>query len=207
MPLAVLIAAVIVLVLLGVIAFNAVSCNVETGKQNACEYWRPVIVQACEDTKISAEWADALLALMYIESGGDTSVESVEGVANDIMQAAEGSYGKIVKKGSKKYDVNAQTPEASIYAGVLEFKQNLKLWRDYLGSIKPADSDKIQLVVQGYNFGADGWHAWCKKRGITSYTVEAAQEYSDTEMPEDAKGTPAHGEKWLAAYQRLHGDS
>ena len=120
------------------------------------------------------------------------------------MQAAEGAYGKIVKKGSKKYGVRAQTPEASIYAGALEFKANLKLWRDYLDGITPNDSDKIQLVVQGYNFGADGWHSWCKKNGITAYSVDVAQEYSDTQMPEDAKGTPAHAEKWLSAYKKIH---
>ena len=62
-----------------------------------------------------------------------------------------------------------------------------------------------QLVIQGYNFGADGWFAWCKQRNVHAYTVELAREYSETKMPADAKGTPTHAQKWLTAYDAIHG--
>ncbi len=188
------------------IATNAVTCQVTNGKYSAVEKWRGTVAQACTDCGLGDEWTDAILAAMYVESGGDEDVRSVEGVKHDIMQAAEGKYGDIVKMGSSRYGVKAQTCEASIYAGVLEFKQNLELWHDCFEQITPQDAGEIQLVIQGYNFGAVGWHRWCKANGITEYTVELAQKYSDEKMPEDAKGTPTHAEKWLTAYERIVDD-
>ncbi len=175
-------------------------------KYASCEKWRSTMVAACKACDLDVDWTNALLAAMYVESGGDTSVKSVTGAKGDIMQAAEGAYGYILTDGSKEYGVRANTPEASIYAGVLEFKQNLETWDSYLGGIGPTDADKIQLVIQGYNFGADGWFQWCEERGITEYTVEAATQYSNEEMPEDAKGTPTHGQKWLTAFKRITAD-
>lgn len=175
-------------------------------KYASCEKWRSTMVAACKACDLDVDWTNALLAAMYVESGGDTGVKSVTGAKGDIMQAAEGAYGYILTDGSKEYGVRANTPEASIYAGVLEFKQNLETWDSYLGGIGPTDADKIQLVVQGYNFGADGWFKWCEERGITEYTVEAATQYSNEEMPEDAKGTPTHGQKWLTAFKRITAD-
>lgn len=188
------------------VATNAVTCQVTSSKYSAVEKWRDTVVKACQDCDLGDEWANAILAAMYVESGGDENVSSVEGVKHDIMQAAEGKYGDIVKMGSSKYGVKAQTCEASIYAGVLEFKQNLELWHDYFGSLTPQDASKIQLVIQGYNFGAVGWHRWCTENGITTYSAELAEKYSDEKMPEDAKGTPTHAEKWLTAYNRIADD-
>lgn len=191
------------LLLAVVVTLNVATCQVSNKKFSSVEQWRSKVVQACTDCKLDTGWADSILAAIYIESGGDAEVSSVLGVEHDIMQAAEGKYGRIVKKGSKKYGVQAETCEASIYAGVLEFKQNLKLWKRYLDGIQPEESSKIQLVVQGYNFGADGWYKWCKANGIKSYTVDEAKRYSEEKMPENAKGTPTHAEKWLSAYQRI----
>ncbi len=200
-------AAVAVIVLVGAALIGALSHDNSASKFTACEHWRSTVEQACQNTKLDTQWTDAILAMMVIESGGDTNVRSVKGVEHDIMQAAEGKYGTIVTEGSSKYNVQAQTPEASIYAGVLEFKQNLKLWRSYLGGIAPDEAGKIELVVQGYNFGADGWYAWCKKNDYTVYTVERAQLYSDTVMPEDAKGTPTHADKWASAYATIRSET
>lgn len=191
------------IIVVGLGIYQSATCSNDDSKLRACEQWRSAVQSSAEEVKLGAEWTDAILAAMYVESGGDPDVESVEGVRGDILQAAEGAYGDIVKNGSEEYGVAAQTPEASICAGCLEFKQNLKLWNTYLNGIQPDDSEKIQLVIQGYNFGAEGWYRWCKKRGITSYSVEAAQEYSETQMPADAKGTPTHAEKWLKAYEKI----
>lgn len=200
------IAIVVVLVLLvGALALLNVYCQNSNNKLKLCEHWRSTVRQACLDTNLDEQWVDSLLALMAVESGGKVDVTSVEGVEGDVMQAAEGAYGDIVKKGSRKYGVTAETPEASIYAGALEFKQNLKLWKKYLKGVGVSETGEIQLIVQGYNFGADGWYNWCKKNKVKTYTVEKAQEYSDTMMPENAKGTPTHGEKWLGFYKIIHG--
>ncbi|MGI6033749.1 MAG: lysozyme family protein [Coriobacteriales bacterium] len=195
-----------VIAIAAVLIFAAASYNNTQSKYDACAKWHDTVQEACIKTGLGKGWTDDVLALMFIESGGDVSVSSVTGVANDIMQAAEGEYGDIIRSGSEKYGVEAETPEASIYAGVLEFKQNLKLWDDYLGGIGPAETGKVQLVIQGYNFGADGWYQWCVENDYTIYTVERAQRYSDTMMPSDAKGTPTHAEKWLTAYEKIKAD-
>lgn len=203
------------LAFIGVLAFLVTFCFALTvtatyqntnAKYEAVEGYEAIIAQACDDCGLGSEWTDAVLAIMYIESGGDADVESVLGVEHDVMQAAEGAYGSIVTDGSSEYGVEAETVEASIYAGVLEFKDSLELWEGYLGTIEPEDTAAVQLVVQGYNFGAAGWFAWCEEAGVTAYTVELAETYSDEEMPEDAKGTPTHAEKWLEAYERIVAD-
>lgn len=176
----------------------------DNAKYAACEQYRPVVEQACKNCGLDGAWTDCLLAAMVVESGGDKDVRSVLDVDGDIMQAAEGAYGWVVKEGWPEHNIKAETTDASIYAGVMEFKQNLKLWEGYLGTITPADTTEIQLVIQGYNFGAEGWFAWCKDKHVRAYTVKLAQEYSDTKMPADAKGTPTHAQKWLTAYEAIH---
>lgn len=197
----------VVIVLVAIIAIAGAAALVsqsDTAKYAACEQYRPTVAQACRECDLSTSWTDCLLAAMFVESGGDKYVKSVLGYSGDIMQAAEGAYGWVVSDGWPEHRVDAQTTDASIYAGVMEFKQNLELWEDYLGPITPDDTTEIQLVIQGYNFGADGWHAWCKARDVRAYTVELAREYSETKMPADAKGTPTHAAKWLAAYDVIH---
>ena len=178
--------------------------NFDNSKYTASEQWRPVVTTACNDCGLDPKWTDCLLAAMVVESGANEDVDSVTGMDGDIMQAAEGAFSWVVKDGWPEHSVAPETPEASIYAGVMEFKQNLELWESYLGEFTPEDTTEIQLVIQGYNFGADGWFNWCKNRGIRAYTVELAQEYSNTQMPEGAKGTPTHAQKWLNAYNVIH---
>lgn len=198
-----------VVLVISVFVVMAMACAAALVSQNdnakyaACEQYRPVVEQACKDCELDVGWTDCLLAAMLVESGGDKNVKSVLNVKNDIMQAAEGAYGNIVKNGWPQHNVKAQTTEASIYAGVMEFKQSLALWESYLGIITPDDTTEIELVIQGYNFGSEGWLAWCKAKGIRAYTVELAQEYSDTKMPANAKGTPTHAQKWLTAYDAI----
>ena len=199
---------VVLVVVLCVIIFAAgaaaVFSQTDTAKYAVCEQYRPVVEQACKDCGLDTDWVDCLLAAMVVESGGDKNVKSVLNVSGDIMQAAEGAYGWIVMNGWPERGIASESTEASIYAGVMEFKQNLQLWESYLGAITPNDATEIQLVIQGYNFGADGWFKWCKDRDIRAYTVELAKEYSDTKMPADAKGTPTHAQKWLTAYDAIH---
>ena len=199
-----------IIVTLGIVAViacvgaAAVIFQNDSSKYAASEKWRDVIESTCTTCGLDPKWTDCLLAAMVVESGANSNVASVEGVNGDIMQAAEGAYGWIVKEGWPEHGVSAETPEASIFAGVMEYKQNLELWESYLGTFTPEDTTEIQLVIQGYNFGAQGWFDWCKNRGVRAYTVDLAQEYSDTQMPEGAKGTPTHAQKWLNAYKIVH---
>lgn len=197
-------ATIAIVVVIALVGAAAVIFQNDSSKYSASEQWRPVVSDACTENGLDAAWTDCLLAVMVIESGADENVESVLGVHGDIMQAAEGAYGWIVTDGWPDHALAPETPEASIYAGALEFKQSLELWESYLGPITPEDTTEIQLVIQGYNFGSDGWFTWCKNRDIHAYTVELAREYSNTQMPQDAKGTPTHAQKWLDSYKIIH---
>lgn len=201
----------LVAIILAVVVVLAAAWRIGTwqvfdAKYDACEKWRTEAAQACTDCGLGGQWTDTVLAVMVVESSGDLEVDSVLGVENDVMQAAEGAWGWIVTDGWPEHGVQAETPQASIYAGVLEFKQNLELWDSYLEGITPEEPAKIQLVVQGYNFGADGWFQWCEDNGVRAYSVDAAREYSDEKMPAEAKGTPTHAAKWLEAYERICSD-
>lgn len=167
---------------------------------DAVEAFRADAIRACEDTGLDAKWVNLMLAICEQESGGDPNVKSVLGVKGDVMQAAEGAFGWIIRDGWAEYGVLAQTPRASIYAGALELKMNLELWEGWLGEIDVADTGKIALVVQGYNYGAQGWFSWCKENGIRAWSLEASRTYSETRMPAGAKGTPEHADYVLRYY-------
>lgn len=173
------------------------------------EQWRGAVTEACTDCGVDAKWTNLILAMMAQESGGNPGVSSVLGAREDVMQAAEGAYGSVIWNGSAQlaaYGVTptspfeAQTARASIYAGVLEFKDNLALWEGWLGPIEVTDIPKLKLLVQGYNYGANGWFSWCRSLNIREWTLEKSQLYSDTRMPAGAKGTPNHAELVMRYY-------
>lgn len=169
---------------------------------DAVEMWRGECKQACIDVLGDEKWTDLMLAMMAQESGGSLDVLCFPGGVKrqDIMQACEGAYGSWILHGGGPYSLVACTPRASIYAGAAELKQNLSLWAPYLGGIDVHEVEKIELVVQGYNFGAQGWFNWNKRHGYKSYTLAHAQNYSDSVMPAGAKGTPSHAEKVMKYY-------
>lgn len=162
--------------------------------------FRPDVIEACEDVGLDVKWANLILAMMQQESGGDENVASVLGARGDVMQAAEGAYGWVIFEGAPSWGVAAHTPRASIYAGALELKENLELWEGWLGPIEATDTDAIKLVVQGYNFGARGWFSWCKQNGVSTFSLDASRTYSQTCMPQGAKGTPDHAERVMRYY-------
>lgn len=82
-------------------------------------------------------------------------------------------------------------------------KQNLDLWSEYLGGIEPWEVDKVKLVVQGYNYGAQGYYNWNVRHGYKEWTLERSKTYSQTVMPAGAKGTPEHAD-YVMALLRLH---
>lgn len=187
------------------------------------EQWRAWVERACDEVFGDTEWATFVLCLMAAESGGDVNVGSVTGAREDVMQASEGAFGNVVKHGATKdvgvYDaagnvvgswpyssVSANTALASIYAGVLEFRMNLRLWEGWVGDISPTDVGRLGLVAQGYNYGAHGWLSWCKRNNVTSYSVEDSIRYQRT-LPAGLKGTANHGEKVISFYATAPADA
>lgn len=190
-------------VLAAVLVLSAASSMMQRAASplsDAVEAYRADVVAACGDVGLDAKWANLILAMMQQESGGNPNVGSVLGARGDVMQAAEGAYGWVIREGWPEHGVSAQTPLASIYAGALELKMNLELWEGWLGEIDVADTGKVKLVVQGYNYGAHGWLSWCKANGIREWSLEASRTYSRTRMPAGAKGTPDHADRVMRYY-------
>ena len=101
-----------------------------------------------------------------------------------------------------KFDIEPNTAKASIYAGVLEFKQNLELWESWLGDITATDIDALMLISQGYNYGAVGWFNYCKNNGYTAWTLEISTAYSNKI---GGLGTPTHAQRVMEDYEVVMG--
>lgn len=125
------------------------------------------------------EWKPLILAMMAQESGGNPNIDSAVGARGDIMQAAEGAWGWVVRNGASPSDdwpyskVEGGTPQASLYAGYLELKSNLSLF----GVKDPSDIQGVKDVVQGYNFGANSWHSWLTSRNA-HYSYDEAYAFA-----------------------------
>lgn len=209
------IAAVIVVV---VIVTNIVSCvagktATNTGFPSAVEQWRPTVETACADCSLDTKWVDTILAMIEAESSGNEDVSSVVGCVHDIMQAGEGCAGvtagekNVVQLGSQALEAWGVTPSqgfdgdtatSSIYAGVLETKQNVELFEGWLGEIDVNKPRKVALIAQGYNYGADGWFSYCKKNKIKKWTLKASSRYQKVQ----AGGTVNHGQKVMDFYAK-----
>lgn len=164
------------------------------------EKWRPMVQKYCTKYKIGG-YTDLALALMQVESSGNEP---------DPMQASEGAYGlyclKTKNNNGGHTHKNSGIPkghgECSINAGVQELRDALKAAKVE----DPTDIDHIKVAIQGYNYGMTRWLQWIKKHG-GKYTLALSQEYSRTQMPASAKGTPDHAEKVIKYYSVATGDS
>lgn len=161
----------------------------------AVEAWRPTVAEACRDLGVGQEWVDLALAMMAQESGGNLLVTCYNGQQiQDIMQACEGAYSSWILVGAPEHGCSPRTARASIYAGVAEMRDNLESWGAYLGDFGPGDLGAVKLVVQGYNYGA-GFLPWCSRHGVTEWTLESSQRFSDMMAAQTGwgyYGTPNH---------------
>ena len=175
------------------------------------EKWRSTVEVACTDVGVDSKWVDVILAMMQAESSGDVHVSSVVGASQDIMQAAEGCAGvnegrkNVVELGedglagwgiTPSIEVEGESATSSIYAGVIETKQNIDVFEGWLGAIDMDDLGKIGLVAQGYNYGYEGWFAYCKRNGITEWSYDASAAYQEIQPG----GTTNHGQKVINFY-------
>lgn len=178
------------------------TANAETGTvvidgtgiyEESVEAYRETIEEYCTkyDNKKSKEicgglpnYVNAVLALMTIESHGS---------GTDPMQASEGAYNTIYP-----HEPNAiKNPDYSCECGVQEFRDAIVMAK----VSSPTDFSKLGIAIQGYNFGMSRWLEWINKHG-GKYTVKLATQYSNEEMPDGAKGTPTHAQKFLDTYKQ-----
>lgn len=153
------------------------------------EAYRSLITALCEEYNTQPDklnlpdYVNVALAFIQIESGG---------YGMDPMQSSECGYNTQYPNRP-----NAITnAEYSCRCGVQYMRDALIMF----GVQSPDDYDKLAAAAQGYNFGINGWYNWIKVKNNCQYTVELARQYSRDKMPANAKGTPTHGQKFLAAY-------
>ena len=154
------------------------------------EGYRELITELCDRYNTQPDklelplYVNTMLAIIEIESNG---------IGTDPMQSSECDYNTIYQKAPG----SIKDPVYSCECGVQYARDAFILF----GVTGPDDMERLAAAVQGYNFGIAGWYKWISERGGL-YTVELAQEYSDTMMPKGAKGTPTHGQKFLNAYKK-----
>lgn len=126
----------------------------------ACESYRPEVEEVAAKYGMSG-YIDLILALMMQESSGN---------GPDVLQSSEGAY-------NTKYP---QVPNGitdtsySIECGI----QELKYAMEKAGVKSPTDISRIELALQGYNFGADVYFSYLSEQGITSWSEKSSEAFA-----------------------------
>jgi len=149
-------------------------------------------------TETIKKYADKYGITPYVELAKAVMMAESGGSGGDPMQASESVFANSVaacqgKSGAARIGCITD-PEDSINAGVQELKKALEL----------ANYD-IAIALQTYNFGPY-FATWIKENGGT-YTVEIAQQYSNTIMAAAGQGlgTPTHAQKILTQFYQHEG--
>lgn len=127
---------------------------------DTCESYRPQVEQVAARYQMS-EYVDLILALMMQESSG---------VGPDVLQSSEGAY-------NTKYP---QTPNAitdvsySIECGIQELKYSMEKAQVQ----SPTDIKRIELALQGYNFGADPYFEFMEEHRESSWSHDSAKDFA-----------------------------
>lgn len=151
----------LVFILLASVVFRTGCSSQEQMTINAaCESYRPQVEEAAERYGMSG-YVDLILALMMQESSGN---------GPDVMQSSEGAY-------NTRYPQvpNGITDSAySIECGIQELKYSM----EKAGVKSPADTGRIKLALQGYNFGADVYFSYLSEHGITSWSEKSSEAFA-----------------------------
>lgn len=170
---------------------------VTTKNETGREHWTHIAKEALSYYGVSQDWYTTILAMIEVESNGNVAID----VREDIMQAWEGDGKKIIAQGVSSQGIRGYSPEASIYAGCYELSLCIKDYKDAFGrDPRPTDTDDIGLLAQGYNYGHKGWFNWCKRNGVTSWSLSASKSYQSTI---GGIGTANHGGKVQKAYAKF----
>lgn len=126
----------------------------------ACESYRPQVEEAAARYGMSG-YVDLILALMMQESSGN---------GPDVLQSSEGAY-------NTRYP---QVPggitdvDYSIECGIQELKYSM----EKAGVKSPTDIGRIEMALQGYNFGADVYFSYLEENGITSWSEKTSEDFA-----------------------------
>lgn len=127
----------------------------------ACESYRPQVEEAAARYGMSG-YVDLILALMMQESSGN---------GPDVMQSSEGAYNTRYPQVPSGITDSAYSIECGI--------QELKYSMEKAGVKSPADTGRIKLALQGYNFGADVYFSYLSEHGITSWSEKSSEAFAE----------------------------
>ena len=168
--------------------------TVRTVFPNAVESWRNVAEERLElhlsgsEHEEDVQWlTGVILAIIWQESDGNPAGPGVNG---DIMQCRESGYWSY---GIPDDWDRLSIPEKSIDAGVRYLIECMDAW----GVTDQNDTDSLQMIVQGYNFGV-AFLYYARSRGETLWSYELALSYA--ERMGGNYGNPRYGEQWLEKY-------
>lgn len=160
------------------------------------EHYAHVAQSALKSNGLDKAWTNTVLAMIRVESDGDTSVDDEQ----DIMQAKEGEGGDIVRDGLPG-KCRGCTPESSIYGGVSVLSGCIDDFKECLGrNPDPTNLSDIALLAQGYNYGHRGWFMYLRDNGISEWSLDASEGYQSSI---GGLGTADHGYKCQQAYQEF----
>ena len=108
-----------------------------------------------------SDYVDLILALMMQESSGQ---------GTDVLQSSEGAYNT-----QYPHTPNGITDvDYSIACGIQELKYSM----EKAGVTSPSDLNRIELALQGYNFGADSYFNYLEQNNITTWSVESSEAFA-----------------------------
>lgn len=126
----------------------------------ACESYRADVETAAAKYGMS-DYVDLILALMMQESSGN---------GPDVLQASEGAYNtRYPQEPGGITDV-----DYSIECGIQELKYSMAK----AGVRNPTDISRIEMALQGYNFGADVYFSYLEENGITSWSEKTSEAFA-----------------------------
>ena len=137
------------------------SSQEQTTVNTACESYRPQVEEAAARYGMSG-YVDLILALMMQESSGN---------GPDVMQSSEGAYNTRYPQVPNGISDSAYSIECGI--------QELKYSMEKAGVKSPADTGRIKLALQGYNFGADVYFSYLSEHGITSWSEKSSEAFAE----------------------------
>lgn len=125
------------------------------------EGYRGMVAEIAAEQGMGA-YTDLIMVMLMFESGGRHV---------DLMQCKKGRYsGEYPKTSSGEF----QKPEDSIECGIRELKYGMSLWPVN----GPDDLENIKVILQGYNFGMQGYIRYLKTNGYSGWTQENAAAYA-----------------------------
>ena len=97
-------------------------------------------------------------------------MQESSGNGPDVLQSSEGAY-------NTRYP---QVPggitdvDYSIECGIQELKYSM----EKAGVKSPTDIGRIEMALQGYNFGADVYFSYLEENGITSWSEKTSEDFA-----------------------------